>query len=38
MAETFLCCALVGCAFGVIMALAGLHLWQAAIRTKAGGL
>ncbi len=38
MAETFLCGAVVGSAFGTIVALAGLHLWQATIRTKAGGL
>lgn len=38
MADPFLTGMIVGAAFGTVLALAGLHLWQATIRTKAGGL
>lgn len=38
MANAFLTGAFVGAAFGAVLALAGLHLWQAIIRAKAGSL
>jgi len=38
MANAFLTGAIVGAVFGAVLALAGLHLWQAIIRTNAWGL